>query len=76
VPGAEALSTGGNELVAAPGNGFDEAGFFGGVAESFAKPVDGRIEAMLEVDKRIGRPEAAMQLFPCDHTSGALQQDN
>jgi len=31
---------------------------------------------MLEVDKRIGRPEAAMQLFPCDHTSGALQQDN
>jgi len=64
-----------NKFVAPPRYGFDESRLFGGIAEGFSQPVHRRIEAMLEIDKGVARPEPAMQLLPTDQVSRLFQQN-
>jgi hypothetical protein len=45
------------EAIAAPGNGLDEAGIIGIVAQRIPQSLHGRIQAMVEIDKGVGCPE-------------------
>ena len=51
-----------DEAVAAPVQRFDEARPLGVVAEHGAQPLDGGVEAVLEVDERAVRPQPVAQL--------------
>ena len=53
----------GDEAVAAPMQRLDEPRIVGIVAERRAQPLDRRIQAVLEIDERPGRPQALAQLF-------------
>jgi len=64
----------GQEAVAAAGDGFDEAWVVSRVAESLANLVDGFIEAVIEVDERIGGPEAPLQFLPGDDLAAVLEE--
>ena len=50
---------GSDEAIAAAGQGLDESGAAGGVAEGFADAVDGGVDAVLVVDKGAVGPELA-----------------
>ena len=54
---------GGYEAVASAGEGLDEAGAGGGVAEGFADAVDGGVDAVFVVDEGAVGPELAGDLF-------------
>jgi hypothetical protein len=65
---------GSDETVATAGESFDETGIVSGITESVPKTLDGGVEAMLEVDEGVGRPELALQLFPGDELAGFGQE--
>ena len=65
---------GGEEAVAAAGEGFDEARVAGLVAEGFADAVDGGVDAVLEVDEGAVGPELAADGFAGEDLAGALEQ--
>ena len=46
-----------DQAVAVAGKGLDVAGRAGGVAQRFAQALDGGVEAPLEVDVGVGRPQ-------------------
>src|SRR6266849_60734 len=54
---------GSDETIATAGESFDETGTVGGITESVAEAFDSGIEAMIEVDEGVGRPELALQFF-------------
>src|SRR6266496_5278638 len=59
----------GDEAVAATGNGFDEAGTFGGIAEGLADLVDRLVEPVVEIHERVGRPECLLKFLSTDDRS-------
>ena len=65
---------GGYEAVAAAGEGFDEAGAGGGVAEGFADAVDGGVDAVFVVDEGTVGPELAGDFFAGEEGSGLLEE--
>ena len=65
---------GGDETVATAGEGFDEAGIFGGVAEGFADLVNGGAEGVVEIDDCVFSPETGLQFFAGDDLSGAFEE--
>ncbi len=64
----------GNEAVAAAGEGFDEAGVVGGVAEGFADLVDRGAKGVVEVDDGVLAPETELEVLPGDDLAGMFEQ--
>ena len=62
-----------DEAIPAFGNGFDIKRLVGGVAEGFAQLHDRRIQAMVEIDKRVGGPERPLQVFAGNQFPGMFQ---
>jgi len=60
--------------IAALGDGLNEAGLLRGIAQSFPQPGNRTVQAMIEVDKCVGRPKFFTELFPRNHFTGSLQQ--
>lgn len=65
---------GGDESVAAAGEGLDKAGVVGGVSEGFSDFVDGSAKGVVEVDDGILAPYAGLKFFSCNDLSGAFDQ--
>src|SRR6185437_11365227 len=65
---------GGDEAVAALGEGLNVAWAFGGVAEGLADLVDGGAERVVEIDDRVTTPEAELEVLAGDDLSGALEE--
>ena len=64
-----------NEAVAVAGDGLDEPRIFRGVAESLAETHDGGVEAVIEVNKGVARPETFAKLFAADEIAGSFEKD-
>ena len=65
---------GGDEAVAAAGEGFDEAGVGGLVAEGLAEAVDGGVDAVFVVDEGAVGPELAGDLLAGEEFAGAAEE--
>ena len=65
---------GSDEPVAATRHGFDEDGSLWRVTQRVTEPFYGRIEALIEVDVRIGGPERLPKLLTSYHLSGTPQE--
>ena len=63
-----------NKPASAPGEGLNETGVFGRVAQRGAQLVDRRAHAVIEVHESIGRPKSFAQLVPGNHVAGMFQQ--
>jgi hypothetical protein len=63
----------GEKSVAAPRDGFDEAGIFGGITERFANLVDRLVEPVIEIDHRAA-PEPVAKLVARDDLSRSFEQ--
>jgi hypothetical protein len=46
----------------------------GASAESVAKPIDGVIQTVVEINERVVRPELLAEFIACDHVAGMFQQ--
>ena len=65
-----------DEAVAALGKGFDEAGIVSFVGERVTEFVDGRVEAVLEIDKSVFWPKAFLELLASDDKAGVFQKNS
>src|SRR5271163_272944 len=63
-----------DEPVSAARQRFYVAGPLGRVAEDLAKARNRIVQAMVEIDKSVGRPNLCSQLLESDHIAGALEQ--
>jgi len=64
----------GDEPVAAPRQRLDVARFIRRVAQRPAQRLDGRVDAVLELDNRVVRPQAPLQLLACHQFARTRQQ--
>ena len=64
----------GDEPVSPPGEGFNVTGAGGRVSKGLADFVDGRVEAVVEIDEGIGGPEFLLQVFARNDFASALEQ--
>ena len=55
-----------DEPIAAPRQRLDESRCRRRIAEGFTKSLDGRVQAVLEIDERVFRPELVTQVVACD----------
>jgi hypothetical protein len=55
--------------------GLDESGLLGGIAQRIAQPLDGVVQTLFKIDKGIGGPDLALQLFASDQLSWMFQKD-
>ncbi|HJY88379.1 MAG TPA: hypothetical protein VKE24_16210 [Candidatus Acidoferrales bacterium] len=65
---------GSNEAIASAGKRLDVARAFGRVAQSVAQPLDGCVEADIEVHESVRGPKLLAQFFSRDHLTRTLQQ--
>ena len=65
---------GGHEPIAFTGDGLDESWGLRGVSQSLAQPPDGRIEAVVKIDKGVVRPQSLAKLVAPDHHPGTLEE--
>jgi hypothetical protein len=56
------------------GQGFDELGILGRVAQRLPEFLDRMVQAVVELDERVCGPQAGAQFVPGDHFSGAFDQ--
>ena len=63
-----------DEPVATPRQCFDEFRLLGGIAQRLTHFLDGRIQAVLEVDKRVGLPKPFAQVVAGDQLAWTLEQ--
>src|ERR1700722_6957855 len=61
--------------VTAPLQGLDKDRIFRGVGQHFAKPADGRIQAMVKVNEGIAGPKPAAKLLARDNLSGPFEKN-
>ena len=66
---------GSDEAVSAATSGGDEARILRVVRQGLAQLVDGSVQAGVEVDEGVRRPEALAKLVARNHFSGPLQED-
>src|SRR5215831_3645959 len=64
-----------DHAVAEPGQGFDVSWPVGGIAQDRPQLFDRGVETVLEIDKGVGRPKLAAQLFATYGFAGMHQQD-
>src|SRR6185295_16800772 len=57
------------------GQGLHETRLLGGVAESVPEPLDGAVEADVEVDEGIAGPEGLADLLPCHDLARTFQEE-
>ena len=65
---------GSDEAVPAPRQGFDELWCFGGIAKRLTDLLDRRVQAVLEIDERVGCPQSPPKLLARNQVPGPLQQ--
>jgi hypothetical protein len=63
-----------DEAVPSSSDCLNEDGLFRRFAQRNAQPLDGGIQAVIEVDERVRRPELIAQFFSGYHISRSLQQ--
>src|SRR5712675_77560 len=63
-----------DEAVAPTGQGLNEARIFRRIAQRLANLVNGRAEAVLKINERLGIPKFLPQLFARNHLAGLLNQ--
>jgi hypothetical protein len=66
---------GSDETVTAPSHGFDEDRSFRRVTERLPQPFHRCVEALIEIDVRVGGPERCPKFFTKDYFPGAPQQE-
>jgi hypothetical protein len=66
---------GGFEPVAATWQSLDIERSLGGIAQGFPQAIDGIVDAMIEVDEGVRRPNSPLQLVALDYLSGLLQEN-
>jgi hypothetical protein len=54
--------------------GFNKTGVFGGITEGIAQALDGGVQAMIEIYKRVGGPKPAAQFLPRNDFTGTLEE--
>ncbi len=64
----------GDEAIAAPGKGLNEARVVGGIAEGVAQLVHRRVEAVVVVDEGVRGPKLQAQFLARHHLAGARQE--
>ena len=65
-----------NETIAAFGQGLDETGSVGRIAKRFPKLVDGLVQAVVKVNKRICGPKFIAKFLAGDDLAGALDEES
>jgi hypothetical protein len=65
---------GGNEAVPASRQRLHELRNIGRIAQRGAQPLDSRVQAMLEIDERVSRPQPAVQFLPREELAGPLDE--
>ena len=55
-----------DEAISFPWQGFYETWVLNGILQGVAQTVHGLVQAHIEIDKRIGRPELFLQLLASD----------
>jgi hypothetical protein len=63
-----------DESVAASGQGLHEPRHIGRVPERVAQPANRGIQAVLEIDERLGRPESLPQLVARHELAGTIEK--
>jgi hypothetical protein len=63
-----------DETVATPRYRLDIAGLFSRIVQGLAQFGYSRIQAALEIDKRVGLPQARLQTFASNQVAGAFQK--
>jgi hypothetical protein len=63
-----------DESVSAAGDGFDVARLVGGIAQGPPEPINGGVEAMIEVDKRAVAPDFGEQLLARHQFTGLFEE--
>src|SRR4029077_12568862 len=64
-----------DEAIAATRQGFNEPRTLSQVAQRLAQFVDRRVQTVVEVDKRVGRPDAGTKLVPGYYFARVMEQD-
>src|SRR5581483_11590770 len=62
-----------DKTVAPPRHRFDKPRGIGRIAQCIPQAPDSRVQAMVEIDKGVGRPKLASQFLPANHLAGPLQ---
>src|SRR5215831_16520545 len=70
-----AIFDGRDKTVAPLGERFDEAWDLSRVSEGLPQPVDGLIQAAVEINKSVCAPKPPLQLLPGHHLPGPFQQE-
>jgi len=73
--GFDCLGDRGDEPISASRQRLDKSRVIGGISERLPQLVDRRIQTIVEVNERVGRPVLGAKLFASDHFTGPLQQD-
>jgi hypothetical protein len=63
-----------HESLSAPGQGLDVTRLVGRITQRLAQPVDRRVDAVLELDNRVVRPEEFLKFAPAHQPAWTLQQ--
>jgi hypothetical protein len=63
-----------NEAISSASECLNEDGPVGRFAQRIAQPLDGSIQAMIEIDESVHRPELAAQFLSGNHFSRSLKQ--
>ena len=63
-----------NETIPSTRNSLDKTRFLGGVVQSLPQLIDRVIQIVVEIDKRIVKPQALVEFVARDQSPGALQQ--
>ena len=72
--GAAALINRSDKAVSTAGQRFDKTRARCGIAQRLPNLVDRRIQAVVEIDKGVGRPDLLPQIVAGDHPSGIFKQ--
>jgi len=64
-----------DETISAAGQGLNVFGVLRGIAQHFANPGDGIVQAVVEIDEGVSRPELTPQLLASDEAASTLQQN-
>jgi hypothetical protein len=65
-----------DETVSATRQSFNEPRLIRRIAQHFPEPIHRFIQAVVEVHKRVGRPQRPLEFFAGDQLTGALQQSH
>jgi len=62
------------KAIATPSHRFDKTRSLRGIAEGFSNLVDSFVQPLIEIDKRVSRPEFFLQFFPRYDLAAVFEQ--